>query len=277
MNKIEDLITRKTAIYQGNAKAIEKQHSSGKLTARERLGLLFDPGTFVEMDTFVTHRCTYFDMPSKHSPTDGVVCGYGKVDGRIVFSYAQDFTIMGGSLGEMQANKICHVLEAAAKVGAPVVGMNDSGGARIQEGIDGLSGYGKIFFRNTAASGVIPQITAIMGPCAGGAVYSPALTDFVFMVDQTSKMFITGPDVIKTVTGEVVTGEALGGATTHNKTSGVAHFMAKSDQECIQQIKRLLSFLPSNWKEQPPEVDLGDNPYRLVRCDPRHCRRRRLS
>ncbi|MCI8492868.1 MULTISPECIES: acyl-CoA carboxylase subunit beta [Anaerotruncus] len=264
MNKIEDLITRKTAIYQGNAKAIEKQHSSGKLTARERLGLLFDPGTFVEMDTFVTHRCTYFDMPSKHSPTDGVVCGYGKVDGRIVFSYAQDFTIMGGSLGEMQANKICHVLEAAAKVGAPVVGMNDSGGARIQEGIDGLSGYGKIFFRNTAASGVIPQITAIMGPCAGGAVYSPALTDFVFMVDQTSKMFITGPDVIKTVTGEVVTGEALGGATTHNKTSGVAHFMAKSDQECIQQIKRLLSFLPSNWKEQPPEVDLGDNPYRLV-------------
>ena len=264
MNKIEDLVARKTAIYQGNAKAIEKQHSSGKLTARERLGLLFDPGTFVEMDTFVTHRCTYFDMPSKHSPTDGVVCGYGKVDGRIVFSYAQDFTIMGGSLGEMQANKICHVLESAAKVGAPVVGMNDSGGARIQEGIDGLSGYGKIFFRNTAASGVIPQITAIMGPCAGGAVYSPALTDFVFMVDQTSKMFITGPDVIKTVTGEVVTGEALGGATTHNKTSGVAHFMAKSDQECIQQIKRLLSFLPSNWKEQPPEVDLGDNPYRLV-------------
>ena len=259
MNKIEDLVARKTAIYQGNAKAIEKQHSSGKLTARERLGLLFDPGTFVEMDTFVTHRCTYFDMPSKHSPTDGVVCGYGKVDGRIVFSYAQDFTIMGGSLGEMQANKICHVLESAAKVGAPVVGMNDSGGARIQEGIDGLSGYGKIFFRNTAASGVIPQITAIMGPCAGGAVYSPALTDFVFMVDQTSKMFITGPDVIKTVTGE-----ALGGATTHNKTSGVAHFMAKSDQECIQQIKRLLSFLPSNWKEQPPEVDLGDNPYRLV-------------
>ena len=223
MNKIEDLVARKTAIYQGNAKAIEKQHSSGKLTARERLGLLFDPGTFVEMDTFVTHRCTYFDMPSKHSPTDGVVCGYGKVDGRIVFSYAQDFTIMGGSLGEMQANKICHVLESAAKVGAPVVGMNDSGGARIQEGIDGLSGYGKIFFRNTAASGVIPQITAIMGPCAGGAVYSPALTDFVFMVDQTSKMFITGPDVIKTVTGEVVT-----------------------------------------WKEQPPEVDLGDNPYRLV-------------
>ena len=264
MNKIEDLVARKTAIYQGNAKAIEKQHSSGKLTARERLGLLFDPGTFVEMDTFVTHRCTYFDMPSKHSPTAGVVCGYGKVDGRIVFSYAQDFTIMGGSLGEMQANKICHVLESAAKVGAPVVGMNDSGGARIQEGIDGLSGYGKIFFRNTAASGVIPQITAIMGPCAGGAVYSPALTDFVFMVDQTSKMFITGPDVIKTVTGEVVTGEALGGATTHNKTSGVAHFMAKSDQECIQQIKRLLSFLPSNWKEQPPEVDLGDNPYRLV-------------
>ena len=247
MNKIEDLVARKTAIYQGNAKAIEKQHAGGKLTARERLGLLFDPGTFVEMDTFVTHRCTYFDMPQKHQPTDGVVCGYGKVDGRVVFAYAQDFTIMGGSLGEMQANKICHVLEAARKVGAPVVGMNDSGGARIQEGIDGLSGYGKIFFRNTAASGVVPQITAIMGPCAGGAVYSPALTDF-----------------IKTVTGEVVTGEDLGGATTHNKKSGVAHFMTQNDQDCIAQIKRLLSFLPSNWKAKAPEIDFGDDPYRLV-------------
>jgi acetyl-CoA carboxylase carboxyltransferase component len=265
LTRLEELMEKKKEQLAGGGESrVEKQHAQGKLTARERLDLLFDPGTFVEMDAFATHRCTSFGMERQHLPGDGVVGGFGKVEGRIVYAYAQDFTVMGGSLGEVQANKICKLLENARKVGAPVVGMNDSGGARIQEGIDALAGYGKIFFRNTAASGVIPQITAIMGPCAGGAVYSPALTDFVFMVERTSKMFITGPDVIKTVTGEEVTAEALGGAAAHNRTSGCAHFMASNDQECIQKIRRLLSYLPSNCREEPPVQPCTDSPRRML-------------
>ncbi len=265
MSKIDELIHRKTIIAQGGGeKRIEKQHSQGKLTARERLTLLFDENTFVEMDAFVTHRCNYFDMQKTVYPGDGVVTGFGKVDGRIVYAYAQDFTVVGGSLGEVQANKICKAMDNALKVGAPIVGLNDSGGARIQEAVDALSGYGKIFYRNTISSGVIPQITAIMGPCAGGAVYSPALTDFIFMVDQTSKMFITGPDVIKTVTGEEVSAEVLGGATTHNRTSGVAQFISNSDEECIAEIRRLLSFLPSNYKDDAPTYDITDDVNRII-------------
>ncbi len=243
----------------GGEKRVEKQHKIGKLTARERLNLLFDEGSFVELDAFVKHRCTNFGMEKMDAPADGVVTGYGQVDGRIVYAFAQDFTVVGGSLGEMHAAKICKVLDNALKVGAPVVGLNDSGGARIQEGIDALAGYGDIFFRNTMASGVIPQITAIMGPCAGGAVYSPALNDFIFMVDKTSQMFITGPQVIKTVTGEEVSAEALGGAMTHNQTSGVAQYIASTDEECILQIRRLLSFLPSNNMETAPVYDTAND------------------
>lgn len=263
--KLEQLIDRKEKLEEGGGwQRIEKQHASGKLTARERLALLFDPDSFVEIDPFVTHRCHHFGMEKELYDGDGVVGGYGRVDGRIVFAYAQDFTVLGGSLGEVQANKICKILDTAYKTGSPVVGMNDSGGARIQEGIEALSGYGKIFFRNTRASGVIPQITAIMGPCAGGAVYSPALTDFIFMVDKTSKMFITGPDVIKTVTGEVVSAEALGGASSHNTKSGVASFMDPTDEECIKHIRRLLSFLPSNYREEAPQGTMNDDPNRSV-------------
>ena len=260
VNKLDDLRQRKAKILEGGGTSrIEKQHKSGKLTARERLDLLFDEGTFVEMDAFVKHRCTNFGMESVDAPAEGVIIGYGKVDGRLVYAYSQDFTVVGGSLGEMHAAKICKAMDNALKMGAPIVGLNDSGGARIQEAVDALSGYGKIFYRNTLASGVIPQITAIMGPCAGGAVYSPALTDFIFMVDQTSQMFITGPQVIKTVTGEEVTAEALGGAMTHNAVSGVAQFMAKNDQACIEEIRRLLSFLPSNNMETAPEFLCEDD------------------
>ena len=260
VNKLDDLRQRKAKILEGGGKSrIEKQHKSGKLTARERLDLLFDEGTFVEMDAFVKHRCTNFGMESVDAPAEGVIIGYGKVDGRLVYAYSQDFTVVGGSLGEMHAAKICKAMDNALKMGAPIVGLNDSGGARIQEAVDALSGYGKIFYRNTLASGVIPQITAIMGPCAGGAVYSPALTDFIFMVDQTSQMFITGPQVIKTVTGEEVTAEALGGAMTHNAVSGVAQFMANNDQACIEEIRRLLSFLPSNNMETAPEFLCDDD------------------
>ncbi|QEK11103.1 methylmalonyl-CoA carboxyltransferase [Crassaminicella thermophila] len=263
-NKIEDLRKRKEKIMLGGGqKRIEKQHASGKLTARERINLLFDEGTFVELDAFVKHRCTNFGMEKQESPGEGVVTGYGMVDGRLVYAYAQDFTVIGGSLGEMHAAKICKVLDNALKVGAPVVGINDSGGARIQEGVDALSGYGKIFFRNTIASGVIPQISAIMGPSAGGAVYSPGITDFIYMVDKTSKMFITGPQVIKTVTGEDVSAEALGGAMTHNTTSGVAHFVASNDEDCIMQIRRLLSFLPSNNMETAPVYETQDDINRI--------------
>lgn len=259
-----DILKEKRAAIElgGGQKRINKQHSSGKLTARERINKLYDENTFVEVDAFVKHRCSNFGMEKQEIPGEGVVCGYGKVDGRLVCAFAQDFTVLGGSLGEMHAKKMAKVMDLALKLGAPVVGLNDSGGARIQEGVDALAGYGEIFFKNTLASGVIPQISAIMGPCAGGAVYSPALTDFVYVVDQTSQMFITGPQVIKTVTGEDVTAEELGGAYTHNSTSGVAHFLATDDEDCINQIKRLLSFLPSNNTEKAPLVDPTDDPNR---------------
>jgi len=243
---------RKKLEEAGGQKRIDKQHESGKLTARERIAMLFDEGSFVELDAFVKHRCVNFDMATTEAPAEGVVTGYGKVYGRLVYAYAQDFTVIGGSLGQMHAAKICKVLDLAAKMGAPVVGLNDSGGARIQEGVDALSGYGQIFYRNSINSGVIPQISVIMGPCAGGAVYSPALTDFVFMVDKTAHMFITGPQVIKAVTGEDVSAEALGGAMTHNKVSGVAQFVSPGDRECIAEVKRLLSFFPSNNRESAP-------------------------
>ena len=263
--KLEALRSMRKEIEAGGGqKRIDKQHESGKLTARERINLLFDEGTFVELDAFVKHRCTNFGMEKQDSPAEGVVTGYGKVEGRLVYAYAQDFTVVGGSLGEMHAGKIVKVMDMAMKMGAPLVGLNDSGGARIQEGIDALSGYAKIFFRNTMASGGIPQITAIMGPCAGGAVYSPAITDFIFMVDKTSQMFITGPQVIKTVTGEEVTAEALGGAMAHNTTSGVAHFVSSDDEACIENIRTLLGFLPSNNMEMAPLFEGGDDPNRII-------------
>ncbi len=264
-NKFEELQKLRESIEAGGGqKRIDKQHENGKLTARERLNLLFDDSTFVEIDAFIKHRCTNFGMEKVQAHAEGVVTGYGQVNGRLVYAYAQDFTVVGGSLGEMHAAKICKVMDNAIKAGAPIVGLNDSGGARIQEGVDALSGFGKIFYRNTLSSGVIPQITAIMGPCAGGAVYSPALTDFVFMVDKTSQMFITGPQVIKTVTGEEVTAEALGGAMTHNKMSGVAHYMASSDEECLSEIRRLLTFLPSNNIEIPPILPTFDDENKII-------------
>ncbi|MCF6464570.1 acyl-CoA carboxylase subunit beta [Clostridium sp. Cult2] len=262
--KVEQLLeTKKKIELGGGEKRIAKQHERGKLTARERINLLLDEGSFIEIDALVKHRCTNFGMEKTEAEADGVVTGYGTVDGRLTFVYAQDFTVLGGSLGEMHANKICKVQEMALKMGAPIVGFNDSGGARIQEGVDALSGYGKIFYRNTMASGVIPQISAIMGPSAGGAVYSPALTDFIFMVDKTSMMFITGPQVIKTVTGEDVTQEELGGANTHNKISGVAHFMDKTEEESIKRIRTLLSYLPSNNLETPPAYECSDDINRV--------------
>lgn len=264
LDKLKDMQEKtEKIIIGGGAKKIQKQHDAGKMTARERIEKLMDTGSFVELDRFVTHRCTNFGMETKEIPGEGVVTGYGTVEGRLVYVYAQDFTVVGGSLGEMHAAKICKVLDMAMKMGAPVVGINDSGGARIQEAVDALSGYGQIFYRNTLASGVIPQISAIMGPCAGGAVYSPALTDFVYMVQNTSQMFITGPQVIKTVTGEEVTAEELGGAMSHNSLSGVAHFAAENDEDCLEQIRRLLSFIPSNNLENPPTVDTGDDPLRV--------------
>ena len=247
----------------GGPKRIESQHSKGKLTARERLDLLFDEGTFVELDALVHHRCTNFGQEKKELPGEGVVCGYGTVDGRLVYAFAQDFTVEGGSLGEKHAHKNWKVQDLSMKMGAPCIGLNDSGGARIQEAVDALSGYGGIFFRNTAASGVIPQISAIMGPSAGGAVYSPAITDFIYMVKNTSQMFITGPAVIKSVTGEDVTAENLGGAMRHNSTSGVAHFACENDEDCIKQIRYLLSFLPSNNMEETPFVETQDSPTRM--------------
>lgn len=264
VDKLTELQYRRSVIEQGGGEAkIKKQHDSGKLTARERINKLFDAGSFVEIDAFVTHRCSEFGMDCVEAPGEGVVTGYGTVDGRLVYVYAQDFTVIGGSLGEMHAKKICKVMDMAAKMGAPIIGMNDSGGARIQEGIDALSGFGEIFFRNTCNSGVIPQISVIMGPCAGGAVYSPAITDFIFMVEKTSQMFITGPNVIKSVTGEDVTSEDLGGAGVHGSKSGVAHFAAANDEECIEQIKTLLSYLPSNNLEEAPYVAPTDEINRL--------------
>jgi acetyl-CoA carboxylase carboxyltransferase component len=262
-DKIKNLKEREQRILgMGGPKAVAKHHEGGKLTARERLDLLFDPGTFREIDMFVTHRCVNFDMGSVEIPADGVVTGHGRVNGRAVFAFAQDFTARAGSLGEMHAKKICKVMDLALKAGAPMVGLNDSGGARIQEGVDSLSGFGQIFFRNSAASGTIPQISAIMGPAAGGAVYSPAMTDFIFMVKKTSYMFITGPEVIKAVTGEEISFEDLGGAMTHNEKSGVAHFACENDQETIERIKQLLDYLPSNNMEDPPVVATGDDPRR---------------
>lgn len=259
-DKIYELQELKESIELGGGQdRITKQHESGKLTARERIQLLMDEGSFVELDAFVKHRCTEFGFDKIKAPAEGVVTGYGTVDGRLVYAFAQDFTVIGGSLGEMHAKKICKVLDLAVKMGAPVVGMNDSGGARIQEGVDSLAGFGSIFFRNTRASGVIPQISAIMGPCAGGAVYSPAIMDFIFMVDKSSQMFITGPQVIKTVTGEEVSSEELGGALTHNSVSGVAHFFAGDDRDCIDGIRKLLSFLPSNNLESAPLYGCDDD------------------
>ncbi|RUA00146.1 MAG: methylmalonyl-CoA carboxyltransferase [Deltaproteobacteria bacterium] len=262
-DKIRDLKVREEKIRKmGGDKAVAKQREKGKLTARQRIGLLFDKGTFRELDMFVTHRCVNFGMEDVEIPADGVVTGHGLVDGRPVFAYAQDFTARAGSLGEMHAKKICKAMDMALKSGVPFVGLNDSGGARIQEGVDALSGYGQIFFRNSNASGVIPQISAIMGPTAGGAVYSPAMTDFIFMVKNSSYMFITGPNVIKSVTGEKVSFEELGGAMTHNEKSGVAHFAAESDEDALNQIRELLSYLPANNMEDPPIMDTGDNPRR---------------
>ncbi|MCX7715191.1 MAG: methylmalonyl-CoA carboxyltransferase [Clostridia bacterium] len=260
VDKLTDLQNRRNVILQGGGDSkIKKQHETGKLTARERILALLDEGSFVEVDAFVEHRCTEFNMKETKAPGEGVVTGYGTVDGRLVYVYAQDFTVIGGSLGEMHAKKICKVMDMAVKMGAPIIGMNDSGGARIQEGIDALSGFGEIFYRNTLASGVIPQISVIMGPCAGGAVYSPAITDFVFMVEKTSQMFITGPQVIKAVTGETVTSEDLGGASAHSSKSGVAHFKASDDKECIEKIKKLLSYLPSNNLEGTP-YEISEDP-----------------
>jgi propionyl-CoA carboxylase beta chain len=242
----------------GGAERLKRQHDAGKLTARERIDLLFDAGTFQEIDKLVTHRCRDFGMEAEIIPGDGVVAGLGRIEGRPVYAFAQDFTVFGGSLSETNAAKIVKIMDLAMKMGAPVVGLNDSGGARIQEGVMSLGGYADIFLRNTLASGVIPQISAIMGPCAGGAVYSPAITDFNIMVQGTSYMFVTGPDVIKTVTHEAVTKEQLGGAATHNETSGVAHFAVANDRECLLLIRELLGYLPSNNLEEPPRVASSD-------------------
>jgi propionyl-CoA carboxylase beta chain len=242
----------------GGEERLRKQREAGKLTARERMELLFDTGTFEEVDKFVTHRCLDFGMADQVIPGDGVVAGHGRVTGRVVYAFAQDFTVFGGSLSETNAAKIVKIMDLAMKMGAPIVGLNDSGGARIQEGVLSLGGYADIFLRNTLASGVVPQISAIMGPCAGGAVYSPAITDFTIMVKDTSYMFVTGPDVIKTVTHEEVTKEELGGAMTHNEKSGVAHFAVDNDRDCILLIRELLGFLPGNNVDDPPRADSTD-------------------
>src|SRR3984885_3967703 len=250
---LEELENRDRLAEEGGGKERrERQHREGKLSVRERITLLLDEGTFEETDKFVTHRCTDFGMEQKRIPGDGFVTGFGRIDGGTVFVLAQEFAVFGGSLSETNAAKIVKLMDMAMRVGAPIIGLNDSGGARIQEGVVSLAGYADIFLRNTLASGVIPQISAILGPCAGGAVYSPAITDFTLMVDKTSYMFVTGPDVIKTVTHEEVTKEELGGATTHNEISGVAHFMAHDDAECLAMIRELFSFLPSNNLEDPP-------------------------
>ena len=252
----------------GGQQRRDRQHTAGKLTARERIDLFCDPGSFTEIDKLVTHRATDFDMAAQKIPGDGVVTGHGLVGGRQVFVYAQDFTVFGGSLSEAHAGKICKVMDLAMKVGAPVIGLNDSGGARIQEGVASLGGYAEIFFRNTAASGVVPQLSAILGPCAGGAVYSPAITDFIFMVESTSHMFITGPDVIKAVTHEEVSKDELGGASTHAMRSGVAHRRFSDEGACLQGLRTLLSFLPQNNREDPPRLSPGERRDRADREEP---------
>ena len=254
----------KQALLGGGEERIAKQKKAGKLTARERIELLLDPGTFVEMDKFVVHNTHDFGMEKKKILGDGVITGYGKIDGRLVFVFSQDFTVFGGSLSRTNANKIIKIMDLAMRMGAPVIGLNDSGGARIQEGVASLAGYADIFYRNTIASGVIPQISAVLGPCAGGAVYSPAITDFILMTKNTSYMFVTGPDVIKAVTHEEVTKEELGGAMTHNSKSGVAHLMAEDEEQAMMMIRELLSFLPSNNMEDPPLKPTNDPPDRII-------------
>src|SRR5450755_598089 len=260
-----DLLRQKraeAAAPAGDA-SIERQHARGKMTARERIDALLDPGSFVETDAFAVHRSDAYGLSDKKFVGDGVVTGFGTVDGRRIFIFSQDFTVMGGSLGEVYAEKICKVMDMALKVGSPIVGINDSGGARIQEGVVSLGGYAEIFWRNVQASGVIPQISVVAGPCAGGAVYSPAITDFIFMVDKISQMFITGPEIIKTVTGEEVTFEELGGALTHNQKSGVAHFLCADEDDAFEQIRHLLSFLPQNNIDEPPPPATDDDPERV--------------
>lgn len=256
VKKLEE--RRELAKLGGGERRIASQHKKGKLTARERINLFFDEGTFEEIDMFVKHRCKDFGLENERYDGDGVITGFGKVNGRLVFAFSQDFTVFGGSLSETFAKKICKVMDMAMKVGAPVIGLNDSGGARIQEGVLSLGGYADIFLRNTLASGVIPQISVIMGPCAGGAVYSPAITDFVMMVKSTSYMFVTGPNVVKTVTHEEVTSEELGGATTHAEKSGVSHFSAENEIDALNKLKKLLSFVPQNNMEDPPKIECSD-------------------
>ena len=266
MSRLEELRKRRAAAELGGGdERKRRQHQEGKLSARERIDFLLDEGTFEELDKLVAHRCRDFGMEEHVVPGDGFLTGWGYVDGRLVYVFAQDFTVFGGSLSETNAQKICKLMDLALKNGAPLIGLNDSGGARIQEGVLSLGGYADIFLRNTLASGVVPQISAVMGPCAGGAVYSPAITDFVFMVNGTGYMFVTGPDVIKTVTHEDVTKERLGGARTHNETSGVGHFIAADDAECLRMIRELLGYLPQNNREDPPRRATSDP---LERCDP---------
>ncbi len=260
MSKPDDILSEleRRAELGGGEERLRRQREAGKLTARERIDLLFDPGSFEEIDKFITHRCRDFGMADQVVPGDGVVAGHGRIHGRLAYAFAQDFTVFGGSLSETNAAKIVKIMDLALKMGAPVVGLNDSGGARIQEGVLSLGGYADIFLRNTLASGVVPQISAIMGPCAGGAVYSPAITDFTIMVKDTSYMFVTGPEVLRTVTHEDVTKEQLGGAVTHNEKSGVAHFAVENDRECLLLVRELLSFLPSNNLDDPPRVVTSD-------------------
>src|SRR3989304_1201194 len=262
--KIQKLRERREQAKLGGGKdRIEEQHKKGKLTARERVERLLDSKSFVELDPYVTHICSDFGMAEKKVPGDGVITGFGTIEGRLVYVFSQDFTVFGGSLGEMFAKKVCKIMDLATKTGVPVIRINDSGDACIQEGVASLAGYGDIFFRNVLASGVVPQISAIMGPCAGGAVYSPALTDFIVMVDKTSHMFITGPEVIKTVLGQEVSFEDLGGARVHSQTSGVAHFIVGNEEEGMATIKKLFSYLPSNNREAPPVAEAGDDPNRV--------------
>jgi propionyl-CoA carboxylase beta chain len=262
--RLNDLELRNEHAFEGGGTdRRQKQKDGGRLTARERLDVLLDPGSFVEVDRFVTHRCQNFGMAEKTIPGDGVITGYGRINGKVVYVYSQDFTVFGGSMSRTQANKICKIMDLAVKNGAPIIGLNDSGGARIQEGVESLGGYADIFLRNVTTSGVVPQISAIMGPCAGGAVYSPSLTDFIFMVKDTSYMFVTGPDVIKTVTHEDVTKEDLGGALTHNQKSGVAHFATDDDRNCLLLIRELLNFLPNNNLDDPPVLPSKDRPDRI--------------
>src|SRR5436190_16843327 len=259
--RLKDL--RHEAVHAGSQAAVEKQHAKGKMTARERIEKLVDPGSFHELDTFVRHRTSDFDMLKNRPWGDAVVTGHGTIEGRPVCVFSQDFTVFGGSLGEVMAEKMVKIMDLAAKIGCPVIGLNDSGGARIQEGVVSLGAYGDVFVRNVQCSGVIPQISLIMGPCAGGAVYSPAMTDFIFMVKETSHMFITGPDVIRTVTGEEVDFEDLGGAMSHNTKSGVAHFAADDEESCLEDVRYLMSFLPQNNLEKPPRLDTRDDPDRM--------------